>query len=52
MGAPLQKLIRKQIKSTQQDGYATYDKLRRQNTAGTPLTRPIYPSGDELGFSG
>lgn len=53
MGAAAERLlIRKPIKSTKQEGYATYDKQGRQNTSGNPMVRPVYPVGGGNGFSG
>lgn len=52
MGAIADAMLRKQMRSTKQDGFATYDAKRRQNTKGTPISRPVYPSGDDIGFSG
>lgn len=45
-------LLRKQLKSTKQDGLATYDSKKRQNTNGSGITRPVRPTEQELGFQG
>lgn len=45
-------LLRKQLKSTKQDGFATYDSKKRQNLNGTAITTPIRPTEKDLGFQG
>lgn len=37
-------LVRRQFKSSQQEGLAAYNSARRQVTNGNAFTAPVYPS--------